>query len=252
MKMLKLESDIKRNNGVAIWRQIADEIRGEITTGKLPTNARMPSEMEMAARFGVNRHTVRNAIASLVQEGVLRAEQGRGTFVANAKRLTYAIGRRTRFSQALATQTNEMRGMLLGSGSEAASYEVANALKIRPGEPVIRLESLHMADGHPVSRATLWFDAGRFPTIAEEYDRTASITKALAKLGIADYLRQSSFISARHADSDDLKHLQLSPGAIVLTVRATNIDLDGTPIQYSRSRFSADRMELSIEMDAMG
>ena len=79
---------IERNSGVAIWRQIADEIRGEIRAGRLQSGARMPAEMELADRFGVNRHTVRSAIAALTQEGVLRAEQGRGTFVANAKRLT--------------------------------------------------------------------------------------------------------------------------------------------------------------------
>ena len=108
---------IERNSGVAIWRQIADEIRGDIMAGKLATGARMPAEMELADRFGVNRHTVRSAIAALTQEGVLRAEQGRGTFVANAKRLTYQIGRRTRISQSLASQVRDMKGALLASGT---------------------------------------------------------------------------------------------------------------------------------------
>ncbi len=207
----------------------------------------MPAEMELADRFGVNRHTVRSAIAALTQEGVLRAEQGRGTFVANAKRLTYQIGRRTRISQSLASQVRDMKGALLASGVVPASQDVAEALGIEPGLPVTRLETMHSADGRPVSRATLWISADQFPEIAQDYAESGSITVAFRKAGIADYFRKSTIISARHADSDDLKHLKLSPGAIVLTARAINVNTDGAPIQYSLTRFSADNMEFSIE-----
>ncbi|MGB5839115.1 MAG: phosphonate metabolism transcriptional regulator PhnF [Brucella anthropi] len=238
---------IERNSGVAIWRQIADEIRGEIRAGRLQSGARMPAEMELADRFGVNRHTVRSAIAALTQEGVLRAEQGRGTFVANAKRLTYQIGRRTRISQSLASQVRNMKGALLASGTAPASQDIAEALEIEPGSPVLRLETLHSADGRPVSRATLWISAEQFPEIAEDYAESGSITVAFRKAGIADYFRKSTIISARHADSDDLKHLKLSPGAIVLTAKAINVNTDGVPIQYSLTRFSADNMEFSID-----
>ncbi|MBC2886588.1 phosphonate metabolism transcriptional regulator PhnF [Ochrobactrum sp. CM-21-5] len=238
---------IERNSGVAIWRQIADEIRSDIMAGKLATGARMPAEMELADRFGVNRHTVRSAIAALTQEGVLRAEQGRGTFVANAKRLTYQIGRRTRISQSLASQVRETSGTLLASNIELAAPDIAEALELERDEPVTRLETLHIADGRPVSRATLWISTEKFPEIADDYAESGSITAAFRKAGIADYFRKSTIISARHADSDDLKHLKLSPGAIVLTAKAINVAPDGKPIQYSLTRFSADNMEFAIE-----
>jgi GntR family transcriptional regulator, phosphonate transport system regulatory protein len=106
---------------------------------------------------------------------------------------------------------------------------------------------MHSVDNRPVSRATHWVDAARFPHFAEDYAESGSITSALTKAGVADYFRKSTVISAQHADSDDLKHLKLTPGAIVLTAQAINVDTDGKPIQYSRTRFSADRMEFSIE-----
>lgn len=238
---------VERNSGVAIWRQISEEIRGDIMAGKLQSGERMPAEMALAERFGVNRHTVRSAIAALTQEGVLRAEQGRGTFVANARRLTYQIGRRTRISQSLAAQAGDVTGTLIGSMREIASNDVTQALALPIGREVIRLDTTNSADGHPVSRATHWLDATRFPDFSEHYAAFGSITRALKKSGIEDYFRKSTVISAQHADSDDLKHLNLSPGAIVLVARAINIDPDGTPLQYSLTRFSADRMELSIE-----
>ncbi|MGH6860003.1 MAG: phosphonate metabolism transcriptional regulator PhnF [Phyllobacterium sp.] len=237
---------IRRNSGVAIWRQIADQIRGDITAGKLDSGTRMPPEVELAARFSVNRHTIRSAIAALTKEGVLRAEQGRGTFVANSRKLTYRIGERTRFSQILATQVRETRGLLLAHALEEATPEVAGALGMRSGQ-VVRIDTMHTADGSPVSCATAWFDAARVPNMAEDYRSSGSITAALKAAGIDDYLRQSTIIAARHADAQDLRHLRLSPGAIVLVATAINIDMQGRPIEYGKTRFAADRMEIAID-----
>src|SRR4051812_4803350 len=86
-------------SGVAIWRRIADAIRLDIVGGKLVTGDKLPPESELAERFNANRHTVRRALAALQAEGVIKTEQGRGSFVDQAKRLSYKIGRRTRFSE---------------------------------------------------------------------------------------------------------------------------------------------------------
>ena len=104
-----------------------------------------------------------------------------------------------------------------------------------------------IADGLPVSRATSWFSAERFPKIVDLYLETKSITASLARLGIEDYLRASTGVEARHADEADTDELQLSPGAIVIVTRALNVDPDGVPIQFSFTRFPADRVELTIE-----
>lgn len=237
---------ITRNSGVAIWRQIADQIRGDITAGKMASGARMPPEVDLATRFGVNRHTIRSAIAALTKEGVLRAEQGRGTFVANSKKLTYRIGERTRFSQILAAQVRETKGILLSYRVEEATPEIAEALDMGPGQ-VIRIDTMHTADGSPVSCATAWFDAARVPNVVEDYRSSGSITFALKAAGIDDYLRKSTIIAARHADAEDLRHLRLSPGAIVLVATAINVDMQGRPIEYAKTRFAADRMEIAIE-----
>lgn len=241
---------ITRNSGVAIWRQIADQIRGDITAGKMPSGARLPPEVTLAERFAVNRHTIRSAIAALTKEGVLRAEQGRGTFVANSKKLTYRIGERTRFSEILSTQVRETKGILLGHRIEDPTEEVASALGMTGGQ-VIRIDSMHTADGNPVSCATAWFDITRVPNVAEDYRISGSITAALRAAGIDDYLRKSTIIAARHADAEDLRHLRLSPGAIVLVSTAINVDMDGNPIEYAKSRFAADRMEIAIDGRSM-
>lgn len=238
-------ADLERRTGVALWRQIADRIRSEFISGA--SEAQLPPETELAARFGVNRHTVRAAIAALVGEGALRSEQGRGTFVVRRRRLAYPISRRTRFSAGLEGQARERRTRMLDHSLETASQEVAQALHLAAGASVIRIESVGEADGLPVSRATSWYDPARFADFPQVYARTGSVTNALAELGVTDYFRSSTSVEARHADPADIADLALSPGAVVLVTRAVNIDPDGAPIQYSITRFAADRVELRID-----
>ncbi|QYM72225.1 phosphonate metabolism transcriptional regulator PhnF [Pseudochrobactrum sp. Wa41.01b-1] len=239
---------IARNSGVAVWRQIADEIRREIKHGHFKRGEKLPPEMTLAARFGVNRHTVRSAIAALTQEGVLRAEQGRGTFIANAKRLTYPISKRTRMSTSLAEQITQQERIILSHRIEKPSAEVAHALQLSDENAQVHyFETLSIADGQPVSMSDSWFDQQRFPQFDEFYKASGSVTKALKQSGIEDYFRKSTLISAQHANGQDLLHLKLTPGAIVLTAQSVNVDTNGVPVEYSATRFAADRMEFSIE-----
>src|SRR5882724_9572423 len=138
--------------GIARWRRIADTIRLDIVGGKLARGDRLPGEIPLAERFAVNRHTVRRAIAALAEEGVVRAEQGRGTFVDQARRLSYRIGKRTRWSEGLAGQARNLERRLLASRIDNAGVNVAAALKIKPGAKTVRLEQLALADGRPLSR----------------------------------------------------------------------------------------------------
>lgn len=235
---------VERRSGISLWRQIADQIRQAIGSGEF--TEKLPPEMALAERFGVNRHTVRGAISALVQEGVLRAEQGRGTFVERKQRLAYPIGVRTRFSEGLEGQVKERRGILLYHAVEPASEPVAEALGIEIGANVVRLETVSEADGRPVSRATSFFDAKRFAGINSAYAKSGSVTIALKRFGVSDYFRRSTRISARHASDSDLADLRLSPGAIVLVTIYANVDAEGRPVQFSETRFAADLVELSV------
>ncbi|UVK41476.1 phosphonate metabolism transcriptional regulator PhnF [Mesorhizobium sp. AR10] len=245
----QLANSIERRSGVSLWRQIADQILHSIAVGDFAENAALPPEVALAERYGVNRHTVRSAIAALVQDGVLRAEQGRGTFVLSRKRLSYPIGARTRFSEGLQGQAVERRSVLLESAVEPASRRVAEGLGLGKGSDVIRLETRGEADGQPVSRATSWFEARRFAGIEVAMAETGSVTASFKRFGVSDYLRQSTVLSARHADAADLADLDLQPGAIVLVAVAVNVTADGQPIQFAETRFPAERVELKLSAD---
>lgn len=233
-------------SGVSLWRQIADAIRLEIVGGKLEPGDRLDGELALAERFGANRHTVRRALGVLAAEGVLRAEHGRGTFVADARRLSYPIGRRTRFSENLAGQTRERRGQLLSSGIERASARVAEGLGLKPGARVVRLETLSFADGRPLARGSGWLPEQRFPDFAARFSKDGSTTRTLQTYGIEDYARGVTRISARHATTEEAAQLRLAPGAVVLVSEGVDVDADNVPIHMMLTRFPADRLELVV------
>lgn len=234
------------SGGVALWRQIADAIRLDIVGGKLASGDRLPTEAVLAERFSANRHTVRRALAVLADEGVVGAEQGRGTFVRRARRLSYPIGKRTRFREGLKGQASSITSQSLSHRLENASATVAQALGIRTGAKVVRTESLSTADGMPLSRATTWLAYASFPDFADRIAQLGSVTETFASYGIADYSRASTRISARHADVEETKLLGLAPGAILLVSEAVDVDSDAKPISYALSRFPAERMELVV------
>jgi GntR family phosphonate transport system transcriptional regulator len=232
--------------GVALWRQIADAIRLDIVGGKLNEGDKLDGELPLAERFGVNRHTVRRALAVLAEEGVVRAEHGRGTFVAEAKRLSYRVGKRTRFNEGLAGQTRERTRKLLSHRIERAGTRLAEALAVKPGTRLIRFETVSFADGRPLARASGWFPEPRFADFIAVYLECESVTEALKRYGIADYSRLFTRISARHATTEEAQALKLAPGSVVLVSDAVDVDMDGVPIHAMLTRFPADRMELVV------
>jgi GntR family phosphonate transport system transcriptional regulator len=244
---MPIESVVQRQSGVALWRQIADRIRAAIASGDYDETGRVPPEMVLAAQFGVNRHTVRSALGALAQEGIVKTVQGVGTMIERKERLNFPISRRTRFNEGIGTQARETEGLLLAAAEEPASDDVARRLQLDPGTLSIRLETLRKADGRAVSRATAWFPAGRFAGIDEAYQESGSITAAFEALGVPDYLRLSTEITATHANAADVEDLGLSPGAIVLVTRSLNADPEGVPVQYAVSRFPADRVQFTID-----
>ena len=232
--------------GVALWRRVADHLEHAIADGRYPVDTRLPGEIEIAQRLGVNRHTVRRAIAALADRGFVRAERGSGTYV-ETRRLRYPIHSRTRFSEIVGAAGREPGGRLLASVIEEAEPDVARRLAVAPRTAVIRLDILRSVDRVPVSAATTWLPADRAPDAGRIYRDTRSLTRTLAQLGIDDFRRQSARISAAIADAADAARLRLAPGRPLIVVDSTDVTADERPILTTRARLAADRIELVIE-----
>ncbi|MDB5502662.1 MAG: phosphonate metabolism transcriptional regulator PhnF [Tardiphaga sp.] len=232
--------------GVALWRQVADGIERGIADGTYPSGEKLPGETEIAEIYRVNRHTVRRALATLAERGLVRAERGSGTYV-EAPKLSYPLRSRTRFSEIVGAGGREPDGKMIDAFTEPSPRDIAKQLGLKTGALLVRIEALRFADRTPICIGTTWFPASRFADAAEVYARLNSTTKLLAHYGIRDYRRLSTRITAAIVSATDAAKLDLALGRSVLIVESTDVDLDGTPLKVSRSRFVAERVEFVVE-----
>ncbi len=237
---------LERGQGVALWRQIEHRIAEEIARGAFGGGAKLPTESVLAARFGVNRHTLRQAMAALAERGLVRIEQGRGTFVQDNV-IDYLIGKRTRFSEIISRQNRQATGYLLRSARIEADEEIARELGIRRRTPCLYLETFHEVDGQALSMNSGFFPARRFPDLIAVYERTRSITKAFAEHGLDDYRRKITRVTARMPTDEEATQLRQARNRPILAVESVNVDQSGAPVQFSRTRFAADRTQLIFQ-----
>ena len=233
-------------SGVALWRQVAYGIERGIADGRFAAGERLPGETEIAETYRVNRHTVRRALATLAERGLVRAERCSGTYV-EAPRLAYPLRSRTRFSEIAGAGGREPDGQLIGASEELASRELARLLGLKTCAPLIRLEALRLADRTPICVGTIWFAGERFPDAGLIYQRVRSMTKLLAHYGVRDFRRASTRVTAAIADATDAARLELALGRPVLVVDSTDVDVDGAPLMTNRTRFAAERVEFVVE-----
>jgi GntR family phosphonate transport system transcriptional regulator len=233
-------------SGVALWRQVADGIERGIADGSFTAGERLPGEMEIAETYRVNRHTVRRALATLAERGLVRAERGSGTYV-EARRMAYPLRARTRFSEIVGAGGREPRGQLIGASEEPATRELARALALKTGAALIRIDALRLADRTPICVGTTWLAAERFPDAGRVYENARSMTKVLAHYGVRDYRRASTRVTAGIVDAADAARLDLALGRPVLVVDSTDVETDGKPLLTTRARFAAERVEFLVE-----
>lgn len=231
-----------------VWSAIAAALKAEIGADGYAPGAKLPTEAELAHRFGVNRHTVRHALAALAEGGLVQPRRGAGVFVTSVP-TDYPLGRRVRFHQnVLATGRTPSRRLLRNETRPARAVE-AEALGLPPASPVHVVEGISMADGLPLGLFRSVLPAARFPAFPEAMARLGSITAALAEAGVTDYTRASTRLTAKLADAVQAGHLQVAQGAPLLRSVTVNVDDAGQPVEFGTTWFVGDRVTLTVVSD---
>lgn len=233
---------------VPVWKSIAAALEREIAAGHYRPGDKLPTEAEMAARFGVNRHTVRRALGDMAERGILRSRRGAGVFV-EAPVTDYPLGRRVRFHQNVAATGRLPEKRRLRLETRPADEAEAEALRLERGDPVVVYEGLSLADGAPLSLFMSVFPSHRFPDLMATLSEVTSVTEALCRSGVADYLRAETRITAERASATQALHLRIREDEPLLHSISVNTDLEGRPIERGSTWFAGDRVAFTVNPD---
>ena len=229
-----------------VWIAIANALRGDISEGRYGLGDKLPTEAELASRFGVNRHTVRHAISKLVEEKLVRTRRGAGAFIA-AKPTDYPIGKRVRFRENLLAAGRQPEKRKLHVDRRVATRGEATALSIPTGDMVCAYHGVSLADDQPIALFESVFPMARLPGMVAALQDTVGVTEALNRVGVTDYTRASTRLTAVLADATQALHLQLREGDPLLRSTGVNVGSDGIPVEYGRTWFAGDRVTLTLE-----
>ncbi|MCP8614738.1 GntR family transcriptional regulator [Bifidobacterium asteroides] len=204
----------------------------------LPAHAKLPTERSLAAKYGINRATVRNALNQLELEGAIYRKQGSGTYVAEP-RITKSI-ELTSFSDDMAARGLTPGCKVLITEVQEASSSLAFKLSLSPGAPVIHLRRLRTADNQPMCIEDVWIPQTLTPDLLKQnlegslYELLES--KYHLSLTVARQIIDVSTLSRRQ--SELLGTAPHSP-----TLRVTRIVKDSMDrhIEYAVSLYRGDR-----------
>ncbi len=228
-----------------IWSAIAAALTEELAVGHYRPGDRLPTEAALSARFGVNRHTVRHALAALAKDGLVHSRRGAGVFVAQ-RPTDYPLGRRVRFHQNVLAAGQTPSRRISRTETRPCDADETRALRLTTGEPVHVVEGISLADEQPIAAFRSIFPAARFPDLLAQVRETGSITRALAACGLTDYTRAETRLTAQLADPVLAVALSIRPGAPVLRTVAVNVDPEGNPVEYGLTWFAGERVTLTV------
>lgn len=231
-----------------IWKDIASTLEGEITAGHYRAGDKLPTEAELSARFGVNRHTVRRALGDMAERGILRSHRGAGVFV-EAEPTEYPIGKRVRFHQNIRATGRLPEKRVLRLETRPCDAIEAEALKLSPGDPVLVYEGLSLAGGVAVAHFESFFPADRLPGLAETLKEVSSVTEALKQNGVEDYTRVETRVNAERATPTQALHLGIREGDPLLKTAGLNVDPAGNPVERGLTWFAGDRVTLTVALE---
>jgi GntR family transcriptional regulator len=220
---------------VPAHQRIHDELIAEIESGVLAPGARLPGEIALAARYGVTRMTLRQALAAMVNDGMLVRRHGVGTFVARNAAKRRNMTRLTGFHEDMRTEGRPVETRMLAQEIVPADAETAASLDLVSGVHVTHIARLRLVDGVPVVVQRSWVPFERCPELWSEPLLDGSLYATLQSRWGVELRRADQSFCAEEADAEQADLLEVAVGAPLLRVERLTLDDHNLPVEVARS-----------------
>ncbi|MGC1482238.1 MAG: GntR family transcriptional regulator [Candidatus Acidiferrum sp.] len=243
--------NLDRQSVVPLYFQIQQQLLQHIRSGRFKPGKPLPSEEIISRRLRVSRMTARQALKSLCSQGVAYSQRGKGTFVAETKL-------EKNFRQVLSF-TEEMEARGSRPHSKVTSFDVvsaggatAEALRLSPGEKVIRLQRVRMADSLPMGVESTCLPLRLCPDLLEKFDPGTSLYRTLAEVYEIHIVQADEVVEAGLASSEEARLLQISKGSPVFLFTRTAYVESRQAVEYVKSTFRGDRYKITNQLRRQG
>lgn len=244
--MLKVMSGATDNG--PLYVRIAEEIEAAMLRGEYSPGDRLPTELALAERHGVNRHTAGQALNRLQDKGLIYRVRGQGSFV-RPGRIHYRVAPRMSFSDSVARAGLSPSNRVLSVRGISAYGRTAAEMGVPPGEPLVALEQLSYASGVPLTYAIKHYREALFPGIRDAFESGVYSVRELIKnrYGLDLYRARSDF-EIEPADGEIRRRLGVPPGSALLKIESLDTLEDGTPAEWGFTYFRGDATRVRVEL----
>ncbi len=232
-----------RRNGIPLYQQIQQRLLDQIQSGALKPNEPIPSIQKIAARLGVSQMTVRQAVKSLCDLGIIYSRQGKGTFISRIK-LERDFRQVLSFSEETRARGAAPSSKLISFRIQMPSQETGEALGLGPGERVFRLRRIRYADEFPMGIECSCLPEHLCPDLMETFDPKTSLYQTLAEQYGIHLMVTNEVIEVGKASAEEERLLQIAPkGPVFLFTRVSFLE-SGKPVEHVKSVYRGDRYKI--------
>jgi GntR family transcriptional regulator len=243
MNLAQLDKELP----VPLYHQLKTILLERLRHGTWKPNEQLPTEDALAAEFEVSKATVRQALRDLAQAGLVRREQGRGTFVAEAK-IQFGPRELHSFTEEMRDSGLPVRSRVLEQTVVAASSDIAAKLRVSEGAEVFVLRRLRLAGEEPMGLQTAHIPTDLVPGLLEVNFNVASLYETLGKrFGIVpDHASQKHFAVA--VSREEAALLNVPEGSPALGGERLTFRRGGQPLELTHSLMRGDRYQIQLKL----
>ena len=227
---------VDRRSPLPLWAQVLDDLRRRLRAGEF--DGGFPTDLELTRQYRVSRHTAREAVRRLSDEGVLRRERGRGTFLAAAP-IDQPTGAIYSLFRSIEARGLDQRSVVLDL-SLTTDPDVAGRLRLPAGARLVRLERVRSAAGVPLAHDTAWLPAAvAEPLLDVDFTHTALYDELAARCGVRPTAGHER-VTAELPTPTERRLLRIPARQPVFRIDRRGEDGD-RPLEWRRTVVRADR-----------
>ncbi|MFC8085913.1 myo-inositol degradation transcriptional regulator [Streptomyces sp. NPDC057340] len=241
---MTLDLSVDRSSPVPLYFQLSQQLEAAIEHGALTPGSLLGNEIELAARLGLSRPTVRQAIQSLVDKGLLVRRRGVGTQVVHSK-VRRPLELSSLFDDLEAAGQRPATKVLVNTVVPAAA-EIAAALGVAEDSEVHRIERLRLTHGEPMAYLCNYLPPGLVDLDTGQLEATG-LYRLMRAAGITLHSARQT-IGARAATDGEAERLGEDPGAPLLTMERTTFDDTGRAVEFGTHTYRPSRYSFEFQL----